>query len=109
MGHMRDCMHDVVKKELGSAYKERFAGAQFAHKGAPSGTTARLACWCRKLAENINAKLVPPFAVAVTLRFLGAPDPVAEKLASEGTLDAREGGATDADALNPFTEDLNNE
>merc|ERR1712137_990821 len=97
--HMRDCMHDVVKRELGSAYKERFAGAPFAHKGAPSGTTARLSSWCRNLAENINAKSVPPFAVAVILRFLGAPDPVANSAtASEPVLDAQPGDAVDADA-----------
>mmetsp|Transcript_8539 Transcript_8539/g.22040 ORF Transcript_8539/g.22040 Transcript_8539/m.22040 type:complete len:344 (+) Transcript_8539:69-1100(+) len=75
LAQLRVGLHDLVKKQLGSAYGRHFHGIPFAHRGAPPGTTARLDAWCRRLAERINDKAFPPCLAAAALRFLRAPSP----------------------------------
>lgn len=71
--HLRKLWYEVVKSELGEMYKMHFKGTPFAHRGGRRGTSARLNAWCGQLAKCINAGLLSPAVVALTLRFLQAP------------------------------------
>mmetsp|Transcript_107176 Transcript_107176/g.301642 ORF Transcript_107176/g.301642 Transcript_107176/m.301642 type:complete len:258 (-) Transcript_107176:154-927(-) len=73
LSHLREGLHDQVKRELGSSYREQFEGAHFAHSYGVPGTTARLNSWCRRLAMTLNKKLVPPAIAAAMLQLFGAP------------------------------------
>jgi len=72
--HIRQGLHDVVKTQLGSSYQTYFIRIPFAHRGRPAGTTARLDAWCKRLAYCINAKLLPPVAMAAVLRLTSVPE-----------------------------------
>mmetsp|Transcript_21208 Transcript_21208/g.49332 ORF Transcript_21208/g.49332 Transcript_21208/m.49332 type:complete len:255 (+) Transcript_21208:85-849(+) len=131
LAQLREGLHDQVKRELGSAYRDCFDGVHFAHRYAPAGTTARLDTWCRKLAASINSKQVTPAVAACTLQLLGAPSgetiggsgeqhrnsnspvPLGEQdglAASPGfPLPMPESSECTEDDLNPFNEDLNAE
>ncbi|CAE8633297.1 unnamed protein product [Polarella glacialis] len=100
LSHLRDGLHDAVKRELGPAYKVQFAGVPFASRLAMAGTTARLTSWCRTLAYALNSKKAPPSVAATTLQLLGAPD-AAEVEADLGRQDL-------PDELNPFSEEVCN-
>ena len=71
--HLRKGLHDIAKRELGSAYKEYFKDAPFAHRGGIRGTTKRLNAWCARLAECISSRALPPVVVAQTLKLLDVP------------------------------------
>eukprot|EP00931_Biecheleriopsis_adriatica_P043489 TRINITY_DN24868_c0_g1_i1.p1 TRINITY_DN24868_c0_g1~~TRINITY_DN24868_c0_g1_i1.p1 ORF type:complete len:372 (-),score=74.12 TRINITY_DN24868_c0_g1_i1:105-1220(-) len=73
LAHLREGLHDSVKRQLGSSYETYFCRVPFAHRLRPSGTTARLDAWCGRLAYCISTKLVSPAVTAETLRLLGAP------------------------------------
>jgi len=73
--HLRELWYDRVKAELGKSYKEHFEEVHFAHRGGRRGTSSRLNTWCSRLAACINAGQLSPAVVALTLRFIEAPDP----------------------------------
>mmetsp|Transcript_27678 Transcript_27678/g.76586 ORF Transcript_27678/g.76586 Transcript_27678/m.76586 type:complete len:294 (-) Transcript_27678:302-1183(-) len=74
LSHLRS-WHDRVKKAMGRAeYRRLFGEAPFAQRGGRKGTSARLHEWCTCLAACINAGHVPPSVVALTLRFVRAPN-----------------------------------
>jgi len=73
--HLRKDLHDIVKSALGhNAYAKCFDGARFAPHGGLPGTTAHLRRWFDGLASCINFRVAPPLVVAVTFRFLEAPN-----------------------------------
>jgi len=74
LAHLRACLHDPVRRELGKDYGQHFKNAHFAHRTGPPGTTARLEAWLSALAKVINGGKASPSLVATTLRFLEAPD-----------------------------------
>jgi len=73
LAHLREGLHDPLKRSLGSSYQTYFCGVHFARHLRPAGTTARLDTWCRRLAYCITSKLAPPEIAAAMLRVLGAP------------------------------------
>lgn len=73
--HFRKLWYESVKSELGEMYKTHFKDTPFAHRGGRRGTSARLNAWCGQLARCINAGVLSPAVVALTLRFLHAPTP----------------------------------
>mmetsp|Transcript_117172 Transcript_117172/g.343233 ORF Transcript_117172/g.343233 Transcript_117172/m.343233 type:complete len:296 (+) Transcript_117172:148-1035(+) len=72
--HLRELWYESVKRELGKSYKEHFEEVHFAHRGGRRGTSSRLNTWCSRLAARINAGQLSPAVVALTLRFIEAPD-----------------------------------
>mmetsp|Transcript_106097 Transcript_106097/g.310188 ORF Transcript_106097/g.310188 Transcript_106097/m.310188 type:complete len:328 (+) Transcript_106097:128-1111(+) len=92
LAHLREGLHDPLKRALGSSYQTYFCGVHFAHHLRPAGTTARLDAWCSRLAHCITAKLAPPEIAAVTLRVLDAPS-LTEQSESGGNA----GGGANAD------------
>lgn len=92
LGDLRAGLHHPVSKALGSSYGTYFCGVRFAHRMRPSGTTARLDAWCRRLAYCINAKLVPPAIAAETLRVLSAPEVEAGGAAAAKRVEEKVGG-----------------
>jgi hypothetical protein len=72
--HLRELWYEPLKATLGEQYKQDFDEAPFAHRGGCRGTSARLNAWCCQLSTCINAGQIPPLVVALTLRFLEAPD-----------------------------------
>mmetsp|Transcript_33590 Transcript_33590/g.78111 ORF Transcript_33590/g.78111 Transcript_33590/m.78111 type:complete len:299 (-) Transcript_33590:255-1151(-) len=72
--HLREMWYDRVKSELGKSYKQHFDDVHFAHRGGRRGTSVRLHTWCCRLAARVNAGQLSPSIVALTLRFLEAPD-----------------------------------
>lgn len=89
LAHLREGLHDPVKQMFGqSEYKTHFHGAPFAHGYAVPGTTARLNAWCRRLANVVNASLVPPSLVAAVLRVLGVPPMNSEALMTQAQCQA---------------------
>jgi len=72
--HLRELWYERVKSELGKSYKQHFEDVHFAHRGGRRGTSVRLHTWCCRLAARINAGQLSPAIVALTLRFLEAPD-----------------------------------
>mmetsp|Transcript_16977 Transcript_16977/g.35462 ORF Transcript_16977/g.35462 Transcript_16977/m.35462 type:complete len:293 (+) Transcript_16977:85-963(+) len=72
--HLRELWYEPVKQQLGKSYKEHFEEVHFAHRGGRRGTSARLHTWCSTLAARINAGQLSPDVVALTLRFIEAPD-----------------------------------
>jgi len=73
LAHLREGLHNPLKKALGSSYPTYFCGVRFAHRLRPTGTTVRLDAWCERLAYCISGRLAPPHIAAETLRILGAP------------------------------------
>jgi len=73
LGHLRECLYERVKTELGISYDAHFSGSRFAYHGGVPGTTERLSGWCRALACYLNGPIATPYLVAVSLRFLEAP------------------------------------
>mmetsp|Transcript_150377 Transcript_150377/g.265376 ORF Transcript_150377/g.265376 Transcript_150377/m.265376 type:complete len:277 (-) Transcript_150377:175-1005(-) len=73
--HLRKLWYESIKSELGETYKTHFKNTPFAHRGGRRGTSARLNAWCGQLAKCVNAGLLSPAVVALTLRFLQAPTP----------------------------------
>jgi len=71
--HIRKGVYDVVKRQLGSSYQTYFSRVPFAQRGGPSGTTARLDAWFRRLAYCINSQLVSPIVAAAVLRLTRVP------------------------------------
>eukprot|EP00928_Gymnodinium_smaydae_P041032 TRINITY_DN27787_c0_g1_i1.p1 TRINITY_DN27787_c0_g1~~TRINITY_DN27787_c0_g1_i1.p1 ORF type:complete len:303 (-),score=72.93 TRINITY_DN27787_c0_g1_i1:83-913(-) len=81
--HLRESWHDPLKAILGShEYRAVFGETPFAHRGGRKGTSVRLHEWCERLAARINSGQLSPAAVALTLRFLAAPD--LDSAAAEG-------------------------
>eukprot|EP00929_Paragymnodinium_shiwhaense_P019445 TRINITY_DN13253_c0_g1_i1.p1 TRINITY_DN13253_c0_g1~~TRINITY_DN13253_c0_g1_i1.p1 ORF type:complete len:294 (+),score=44.32 TRINITY_DN13253_c0_g1_i1:79-960(+) len=78
LGHLRDSLHDLVKKELGASYGERFDKAHFAHSfgqhAVVRGTKGRLRNWFLRLAQCMNKKHLSPVVAATILQVLQAPD-----------------------------------
>jgi len=74
LAHLRACLHDPLRRELGRDYDRHFKNASFAHHAGPPGTTAKLEAWLSALAKVINGGKASPSLVAVTLRFFEAPD-----------------------------------
>lgn len=74
LAHLRSLLHQPVKRELAKEYDTVFANAHFAHHAGPPGTTNRLEAWLRALCKIINSGQASPSLVALTLRFLEAPD-----------------------------------
>lgn len=72
---LRESLHDPLKKTLGNAYVQLFAGAPFARRGGLPGTTQRLQVWFRALAESMNSGRCSPSVVAFVLQFLDTPPP----------------------------------
>lgn len=72
--HLRELWHEPLKSVLGEQYKQDFEEAPFAHRCGYRGTSARLHAWCCRLSACINAGQMPPIVVALTLRFLEAPN-----------------------------------
>mmetsp|Transcript_102408 Transcript_102408/g.319023 ORF Transcript_102408/g.319023 Transcript_102408/m.319023 type:complete len:314 (-) Transcript_102408:134-1075(-) len=92
LAHLREGLHDPLKRALGSSYQTYFSGVHFAHHLRPSGTTSRLDSWCRRLAHCITAKLAPPEIAAAALRVLAAPT-----LAERSEQGGNRGGTGNAD------------
>eukprot|EP00418_Pyrodinium_bahamense_P034041 CAMPEP_0179137234 /NCGR_PEP_ID=MMETSP0796-20121207/65457_1 /TAXON_ID=73915 /ORGANISM="Pyrodinium bahamense, Strain pbaha01" /LENGTH=252 /DNA_ID=CAMNT_0020836403 /DNA_START=30 /DNA_END=785 /DNA_ORIENTATION=+ len=68
---LREDLHDRVKLALGDkVYEHFFAGAPFARRGGPPGTTGRLRGWTAALAACINVGGASPCATAMALKFL---------------------------------------
>jgi len=74
LAHLRACLHDPLRRELGRDYDRHFKNASFAHHAGPPGTTAKLEAWLSALAKVINGGKASPSLVAATLCFLEAPD-----------------------------------
>lgn len=72
--HLRELWYEPVKSALKKSYKEYFEEVHFAHRGGRRGTSARLNTWCSRLAAQINAGQLSPAVVALTLRFIEAPN-----------------------------------
>lgn len=82
LAHLREGLHDPLRRALGSSYQTYFSGVHFARHLGPAGTTARLDTWCQRLAQTVSNKLAPPEIAAAVLQVLEAPDPVAAALQS---------------------------
>eukprot|EP00913_Durusdinium_trenchii_P006701 g6298.t1 len=72
--HLREGLHDPVKRSLGTAYREVFGNASFASSLHLPGTSARLNSWFQKLSGCLNRKEMSPALTAAALQLLGAPD-----------------------------------
>lgn len=88
LAHLRQGLHDIVKRELVDVYRERFGDVHFAHASGPRqiavpGTTGRLDKWSRRLALVINKKEAPPILVGSVLKCLGVPDAATIRSATE--------------------------
>lgn len=92
LAQLRLGLHDRTKAELGVNYPKYFGEAPFAKKGGLPGTTARLHSWFAALAECINAAAAPPALVAIVLRFLDTPDPVAAPDGERSSPEPQAGG-----------------
>jgi len=76
LSHLRQDVHDVVKKSLGErAYLHWFSSTPFAYHGGLPGTTARLSAWLGRLADVINEGGLTPRMVARVLNYIEAPSP----------------------------------
>lgn len=73
--HLRDGIHDMVRKHFGEDYDSMFGEARFARRGGLPGTTTRLQAWLQQLAECVHSGTVPPVLVARVLQFFEAPKP----------------------------------
>lgn len=76
--HLRRMLHDPIRTQVAKTYGDVFKGAHFAKRGGPPGTTKRLEGWLGALAAVINKRDVSPALVALTLRFLEAPELIRE-------------------------------
>lgn len=77
LAQLRAQLHDAVKLWMGEAnYAAAFAGAPFARRGGPPGTTGRLRAWLERLAEVVSAGRAPPLVAALVLEFLAVPRPL---------------------------------
>mmetsp|Transcript_34455 Transcript_34455/g.77886 ORF Transcript_34455/g.77886 Transcript_34455/m.77886 type:complete len:284 (-) Transcript_34455:6-857(-) len=103
--HLRELWYDSVKSELGKSYKQHFDDCHFAHRGGRKGTSMRLNTWCCRLAARINSGQISPAVVALTLRFLEAPD-VRQAQDSEGKLLRMPAGAARCGPLGPGEESV---
>lgn len=79
LSQLRVTWHDRTKAALGEEYRNVFGKVPFAGRGGRRGTTAKLHRWCERLAASINAGLVPPAVVALTLQFLEASNVAASE------------------------------
>jgi len=71
--HLREGVHDPVKKELQSRYDNFFGKTPFAHHTGPSGTTERLGSWLDSLSKCINGGVLSPYLVVAVFRALDGP------------------------------------
>lgn len=71
--HLREGVHDPVKKELQSRYDNFFGKTPFAHHAGPSGTTERLSAWLDSLCKCINGGVLSPYLVVAVFRALDGP------------------------------------
>lgn len=79
LSQLRGELHDRIKFSMEmNEYRAIFDDTPFAHSGGPSGTTARLCNWLRRLIAAINKTEVSPAIAGLTLTFLHAPLPTAE-------------------------------
>jgi len=78
LAHLRKHLHLPVREAFREKYGTHFAGAAFALRLGPPGTTERLRKWFCTLANCINSKQAPPLVAALTLRFLEAPQEARE-------------------------------
>jgi len=102
--HLRKMLHDPVKLELAKTYDLHFGTARFAKHGGPPGTTARLEGWLAALAKVINEGSCSPQLVALTLRFLEAPE-ICPDNRTDGGLDEASFDNSLAQATERYTEE----
>lgn len=131
--HLREGLHDPVKRSLGTAYREVFGNASFASSLHLPGTSARLNSWFQKLSGCLNRKEMSPALTAAALQLLGAPDAAeaaarsvgspssvakgtdgSPEVATTSTLAASNVASMDdldepQDGFNPFSKDLEQE
>lgn len=96
LAHLRDQLHDRVKKDLGKSYAQHFGDAPFAKKGGFSGTTERLQKWLQALGSCITQGDAPPALVAHVMEFMEAPPPDFGPQASSPASAAAEPAAGDS-------------
>jgi len=71
--HMREGLHDLVKRDLQGRYDAYFGKTPFAHHAGVPGTTSRLHAWCCSLSACINSGMVNPCVVANVIHVLDGP------------------------------------
>jgi hypothetical protein len=84
--HMRVYWHDRVKAELGEKYAGLFGECRFAPRGGGKGTSRSLSSWCQRLAGCCSAGSLGPSVLALSLRFLEAPQHQVRKTGDANTM-----------------------